>query len=303
MRHPKSRRSSSTREGSAPPAGAEHAQPLAGKRALIIGGSRGIGFASARVLAQHGAHVVIAGRRKPVLQEALVALERAAPGASLDAITCNGANAKQVRRAVDFVAEGGGLHALVCIPGVGTFSPLLAMDDDAFRGDLEANAMPAFFAVKYGGRAIARSGGGSIVLMSSNSAAFSNRYLGGYGAAKAAVDYLARVAADELGHLGVRVNSIRPGITRTDGTELIANTPQILRRFLAQQPLAHLGEPNEVADAIRFLCGPESRWITGQNLTVDGGHSLRAFPALDEIARGAIGDERFEKAQDGSLDD
>lgn len=279
------------------------ALPLAGRRALIIGGSRGIGFATARLLAQHGAHVVVSARRKAVLQDALVRLEREAPGASLDAILCNGANPKQVRRAVDFVAEGGGLHALVCIPGAGTFSPLLAFDDDAFRGDLDANVMPAFFAVKYGGRAIARSGGGSIVLMSSNSAAFSNRYLGGYGAAKAAVDYLARVAADELGHLGVRVNSVRPGITRTDGTAFIASTPKLLRQFLAQQPMKHLGEPEEIADAIRFLCGPESRWITGQNLTIDGGHSLRAFPALDDVARGAIGADRFAAARDGTLDD
>jgi NAD(P)-dependent dehydrogenase (short-subunit alcohol dehydrogenase family) len=163
--------------------------------------------------------------------------------------------------------------------------------------------MPAFFAVKYGGRAIARSGGGAIVLMSSNSAAFSNRYLGGYGAAKAAVDYLARVAADELGHLGVRVNSVRPGITRTDGTEFLASTPKLLKQFLTQQPLKHLGEPEEIADAIRFLCGPESRWITGQNLTIDGGHSLRAFPLLDDVARGAIGPERFAAARDGSIDD
>jgi NAD(P)-dependent dehydrogenase (short-subunit alcohol dehydrogenase family) len=139
--------------------------------------------------------------------------------------------------------------------------------------------------------------------MSSNSAAFSNRYLGGYGAAKAAVDYLARVAADELGQLGVRVNSVRPGITKTDGTEFIANSPKILKQFLAQQPLNHLGEPEEVADAIRFLCGPESRWITGQNLTIDGGHSLRAFPALDDIARATIGADRFAAAQDGSIDD
>ncbi|HEU4429241.1 MAG TPA: SDR family oxidoreductase [Myxococcota bacterium] len=277
--------------------------PLSGKRMLVIGGSRGIGFATARLLARHGAHVVISARRKPVLQEALVTLEREAPGASLDAIACNGANPKQLRRAVDFVAEGGGLHALVCIPGAGTFSPLLAFDDDAFRGDIEANVMPAFFAVKYGGRAIAQSGGGSIVLMSSNSAAFSNRYLGGYGAAKAAVDYLARVAADELGHLGVRVNSVRPGITKTDGTELIASTPKIRKRFLAQQPLRHLGAPEEIADAIRFLCGPESRWITGQNLTIDGGHSLRAFPELAELARGAIGAERFARANDGTIDD
>jgi len=280
-----------------------HALPLNGKRMLVIGGSRGIGFATARLLAQHGAHVVISARRKPVLQEALVTLEREAPGASLDAILCNGANPKQVRRAVDFVAEGGGLHALVCIPGAGTFSPLLAFDDDAFRGDIEANVMPAFYAVKYGGRSISQSGGGSIVLMSSNSAAFSNRYLGAYGAAKAAVDYLARVAADELGHLGVRVNSVRPGITRTDGTEFLASAPKILKRFLAEQPLKHLGEPEEIADAIRFLCGPESRWITGQNLTIDGGHSLRAFPELADVARGAIGDERFERARDGSIDD
>ncbi len=279
------------------------AKPLAGMRALVLGGSRGIGFATARLLARDGAHVVVAARRKAVLNEALAALRREAPGASLAAVICDGARPAQVRRAVDGVAKGGGLHALVCIPGTGTFSPLLAMSDAAFRGDLEANALPAFYAVKYGGRAIARSGGGSLVLMSSNAAAFSNRYLGAYGAAKAAVDYLARVAADELGALGVRVNSIRPGITRTDGTAFIASAPRVLRKFLAQQPLARLGEPEEVADAIRFLCGPESRWITGQNLTVDGGHSLRAFPALDELARASVGDARFAAARDGTIDD
>jgi NAD(P)-dependent dehydrogenase (short-subunit alcohol dehydrogenase family) len=269
----------------------------------VIGASRGIGFATARLLAQHGAHVVISARREAVLAEALSALAREAPGASLGAVLCDGADPQQVRRAVDSVAEAGGLHALVCIPGGGSFSPLLALEDAAFRSDLDANVLPAFYAVKYGGRAIARSGGGSIVLMSSNAAAFSNRYLGGYGAAKAAVDYLARVAADELGALGVRVNTVRPGLTRTDGTAFIASSPELLEEFLAQQPLHHLGEPEEVAHAIRFLCGPESRWITGQNLTIDGGHSLRAFPALDGVARAAIGDARFEAARDGSIDD
>ncbi len=276
---------------------------LSGKRILVIGGSRGIGFASARLLARDGAHVVISGRRKAVLEEALAALEREAPGASLDAALCDGGNPKQVRAAIDSVAQGGGLHALVCIPGAGTFSPILAFDDDAFRGDLEANVMPAFYATKYGGRAIARSGGGSIVLMSSNSAAFSNRYLSGYGAAKAAVDYLTRVAADELGPLGVRVNSVRPGITRTDATELLAGTPSILSQFLAQQPLGRVGEPDDIARAIRFLCGPESSWVTGQNVTIDGGHSLRAFPELADVARGAIGPERFEAALKGTIDD
>src|SRR5262249_60894637 len=82
---------------------------------------------------------------------------------------------------------------------------------------------------------------------------------------------------NELGAYGVRVNSVRPGMTRTDATEHAFENETMMRAFLAEQPIARSGEPDDVAAAIRYLAGPESAWVTGQHLAVDGGHTLRAF--------------------------
>ncbi len=113
--------------------------------------------------------------------------------------------------------------------------------------------------------------------MSSSAAAFSSRYLASYSAGKAAVDQLIRVAANELGRYGVRVNTVRPGLTRTEPTARAFADDAIREAFLEGQPLARPGEPEDIAQAVRFLVGPESSWVTGQCLSVDGGHTLRAF--------------------------
>ncbi|MEA2698414.1 MAG: hypothetical protein QOI66_2685, partial [Myxococcales bacterium] len=98
------------------------------------------------------------------------------------------------------------------------------------------------------------------------------------------VDHLVRVAADELGEVGIRVNAVRPGLTRTPGTAGMFSSEEILGRFLAGQAIDRHGEPPDIAAAIRYLAGPESSWVTGQHLTVDGGHTLRSFPDLRDLA-------------------
>ncbi len=134
-----------------------------------------------------------------------------------------------------------------------------------------------FLFLKYAGQAMVRAGGGSFVAISSTAAVFSTRFLSSYAAGKAAVDQLVRVAADELGELGIRVNSVQPGLTETAATAGMFRSPEMLALFLAEQPIARHGEPDDIAQAVRYFAGPESSWVTGQLLTVDGGNTLRSF--------------------------
>ena len=110
------------------------------------------------------------------------------------------------------------LQIAVVVPGGGNISPVLLFDDDDFSREVDNNVRPVFLFLKYAGLAMVRAGGGSFVAISSTAAVFSTRYLASYAAGKAAVDQLVRVAADELGPLGVRVNSVQPGLTQTAAT-------------------------------------------------------------------------------------
>lgn len=249
-------------------------RPLDGMRAIVVGGSSGIGLATARLLAHDGARVTIAARDEKRLADARQAL--AADGLEVDACRCDTLVAADVRTAVE--TAGAPLHIAVTVPGGGSFSPVTAYDDDQFGAEVDRNVRPVFLLLKYAAAAMTE--GGSFIAVSSTASAFSTRYLASYSAGKAASDAFVRVAADELGSRGIRVNSVRPGLTRTASTtEMFAN-PSVVARFLDQQPIARSGEPDDIAAAIRYLAGPESAWVTGQHLAVDGGHTLRAFPDL-----------------------
>jgi NAD(P)-dependent dehydrogenase (short-subunit alcohol dehydrogenase family) len=264
---------------------------LVGRRALVVGASSGIGRASARRLLADGAHVTIAGRSEAALRETQAALEATAraSGAELAYLVCDAMRGDDVRRAVERAAGAERLEIAVAIPGGGAFRPVLGYGDDEFGAEIDQNLRPQYLVLKYAGLAMVRGGGGSIVLTSSTAAIMSSPYLGAYCAAKAAVDQLVRVAADELGALRVRVNAVRPGLTRTATTQSIFDTP-LHARFFAEQPLARSGEPEDIAGAVRFLAGPESDWVTGQCLSVDGGNTLRRFPDLADVTRQIVGD-------------
>ncbi|HEY8527946.1 MAG TPA: SDR family oxidoreductase [Acidimicrobiales bacterium] len=250
--------------------------PLAGHHALVVGGGSGIGLGSARLLARDGARVTIAGRTERKLAEAAATL--AGEGLTVDRVVCDALDGASVAAAVDAAADAERrLHIAVVVPGGGSISPVLLYGDDQFSEEVDRNVRPVYLVLKHAGRAMVRAGSGSFVAVSSTAAAFSTRYLASYAAGKAAVDQLVRVAADELGELGVRVNSVRPGMTRTPATaRAFANGP-MMAAFLAGQPLARPGEVDDIARAVRYLAGPESSWVTGQHLGVDGGHTLRAF--------------------------
>jgi NAD(P)-dependent dehydrogenase (short-subunit alcohol dehydrogenase family) len=249
---------------------------LDGRRAIVIGGGSGIGLGSARLLARDGAHVTIAGRTEQKLQDAVATL--AAEGLTVGYAVCDAMDASSVRAAVDAASDAERrLHIAVVVPGGGGITPVLLFDDDEFSEQIDKNVRPVFLLLKYAGQAMVRAGSGSFVAISSTAAVFSTKYLASYAAGKAAVDQLVRVAANELGSLSIRVNSVQPGMTRTPTTAGAFANPAMLAAFLAEQPIARHGEVDDIAQAVRYFAGPESSWVTGQLLTVDGGNTLRSF--------------------------
>jgi NAD(P)-dependent dehydrogenase (short-subunit alcohol dehydrogenase family) len=270
--------------------------PLAGRRALVVGGGSGIGLATARLLAADGAHVTLAGRTVAKLEEAAATID-----GSVGVVGCDVLDAGDVRNAVTAAEGGEGLHIAVTVPGGGPFRPVLGYEDDELDEAIRANIRPQFLVLKHAGAAMIRSGGGSVVAVSSTVADFPMPYNAGYSVGKAGVDQLVRIAADELGPVGVRVNAVRPGLTATDSTQRMVSNPDLAGRFLEQVPLARLGEPVDIAGAIRYLAGPESSWVTGQILAVDGGNTLRRFPDLTDLARATLTPEVFDAVFRGEV--
>jgi NAD(P)-dependent dehydrogenase (short-subunit alcohol dehydrogenase family) len=264
----------------------------------VVGGGSGIGLGSARALARDGAIVTIAGRTEQKLVDAAAAL--AEEGLDVAHVACNALDSASVQAAVDAASnDERRLHIAVVVPGLGAITPVLLFDDDDFSAQVDANVRPVYLFLKYAGQAMVRAGGGSFVAISSTAAVFSTRYLASYAAGKAAVDQLVRVAADELGPLGVRVNSVQPGLTQTAATEGMFRNPKMRDAFLAEQPIQRHGQPDDIAQAVRYFAGPESSWVTGQLLTVDGGNTLRSFidyasvvpvPDTRAVALGTQGD-------------
>ncbi|MDI2127974.1 SDR family NAD(P)-dependent oxidoreductase [Yinghuangia seranimata] len=283
--------------------------PLAGRMALVTGGSGGIASACAARLLRDGCSVTLTARREAELAATADRLRAlAADGAEVrwvagDACTADGVRAAVAAATAPASQEGpdGRLDICVATVGGGTLAPILAMDDDAFAEDLRRNTVSAFLAVKYAAPAIAASGGGSIVAVSTVSARLSWPYLAGYAAGKAGLEALVRVAADELGAAGVRVNAVRPGLVRSQEDSGIFRDEALVADFVAQMPLGRTGLPDDIAEAVRYLAGPESSWTTGQSIAVDGGHELRAAPSFEAYARAALGDAVVDAARAGRV--
>ena len=164
--------------------------------------------------------------------------------------------------------------------GSATAGPLVLVDRAGWEQTLTLNVTGTWSVIRHATPALARSGGGSIVAVSSIAGHLTHRQLGAYATAKAAVEMLVRSAADELGAYGIRVNGVRPGLVPTDASAPLAEHEATRRDYLAQMPLGRTGTVEDVAALVAFLAGPESTWITGQLIGVDGGHSLRRGPEL-----------------------
>jgi NAD(P)-dependent dehydrogenase (short-subunit alcohol dehydrogenase family) len=184
------------------------------------------------------------------------------------------ASAERGRLDVLFANAGGAMH----------MGPIAGADADQVRATVDLNLIGTFLSIKHAAPLMAagvgkgvdgEAPGGSIIAMSSGAGAFPHRYLWAYGAAKAGIDMLCKYAAEELGASGVRVNAVQPGIVDDELMAPITAGGPLLDDYLAEMPISRLGTVEDIATAVRFLAGPESGWISGVSLPIDGGHHLR----------------------------
>ncbi|MGI8330425.1 SDR family NAD(P)-dependent oxidoreductase [Actinomadura scrupuli] len=246
--------------------------PLAGRRALVTGASRGLGAATALALAGAGADVALLYRKKAG-EAAMTAGRIEAMGVRCPVVPADVSDWESCREAVDTAAGRlGGLDIVVANAGVANpFLPLADTPVDRWRKIMGVNLDGAFHTVKAAAPWLLRSAHGSVVFVSSVGGRRAAPMQGAYGTAKAALLALARTWAAELAPAGVRVNTAVPGLFHTDMTETLRTAHEDGGDGLV--PVGRVGEPSELADAIVFLCGPGAGYITGAELVVDGGMS------------------------------
>lgn len=265
--------------------------PLSGSAAFVSGGGSGIGLGCAVRFAADGAHVLIAGRSEDRLKNAVAEIAKtAAPGVQVGYAVADVTDEEQVEAAVAKTAELGPIKAVVASAGGNsTMGPVTRIDTQRWRDTVELNLTGTMLVLKHTAPHMVRAGGGSFVAISSVASSNTHRWFGAYGVSKAGIDHFVQLAADELGPSGVRVNSIRPGLVRTDMVQMITDGGPLLEDYLACTPLGRFGETEEIAALAAFLVGPESAWLTGNAINVDGGHHLRRGPDFRSVLEPVFG--------------
>jgi 3-oxoacyl-[acyl-carrier protein] reductase len=233
---------------------------LEGKTALVTGASRGIGRAIATELAGAGASVVIGYRSGKDEAETLAA--------EIDAraVQADVSNADDARRLVE---EAGDLDILVNNAGLTRDGLLARMPDDDWRTVIETNLSSVFYTCRAVCRPMMKKRAGSIVNVSSIVGVHGNWGQTNYAASKAGIIGFTKSLARELGSRNVRANVVAPGYVKTQLTDVLPE--EATAAMLTNTPLGRLGEPADVAGAVRFLCSDEASFITGEVLLVDGG--------------------------------
>src|ERR1700742_3522140 len=246
------------------------ATDLAGSTALVTGGPSGIGRATAVLLAQRGAHVLVSGR-DAARGDAAVAAIRAA-GGKADFIAADLADGDSVRGgAAPAPALGGGhVDILVNNAGVFPFGPTPDASDADIDNVYAVNVKAPFILVGELAPAMAARGRGAVVNVLTMVAQFGISGMGLYGSSKAALTLLTKAWAAEFGPSGVRVNAVSPGPTRTEGTEAMGNQLDVLASLA---PAGRPAAPDEIAAAIGYLAGDEASFVHGAVLDVDGGRN------------------------------
>lgn len=242
---------------------------LQGKKAIVTGGTRGIGFAVVQSFLKNGASVALFGSRQETVDKALAALKAGNPDWEVIGMAPDLTDYAAVDAAFAEVEKAfGRIDILVNNAGISAREPLYDYTPEAFENIMRLNVSAVFNGCRAAAPRMKAQGGGSIINTSSMVSLYGQPSGVGYPTSKFAVNGMTRSLARELGRDNIRVNAVAPGVTRTD---MVANLPQeIVQRVCAPIPLGRMGEPEEVANAFLFLASDLASYITGEILQVDG---------------------------------
>ena len=242
---------------------------LKNKVAIITGGSRGIGFATAKAFLKEGAAVIIAASSEANAAAAAEKLRAEFPGSVIGAISPNLASFDDVRAAFHKIRETyGRIDILVNNAGVSERTPFFDYTEELFDKVIDLNLKGAFNATHAAADEMRTRGSGVILSTSSMVSLYGQQAGFAYPASKFALDGLTVSLARELGPYGIRVNAVAPGITETDMMKAVPK--EVIEPLVAQIPLRRLGQPEDIANAFVFLASDEASYITGVVLRVDG---------------------------------
>jgi len=242
---------------------------LAGKVVVVTGASRGIGLEIARLLIEQDARVVICGRKPEGLEAAAAALDA---GDRLLAVSAHVAKEDDVNTLFDqALATFGTVDALINNVGMNIVTGTVDADFSVWKKIVDSNLNGAFLCSRKAGQMMRKKKTGKIVSITSIAAQKAAPFMGIYGIAKAGIEMMTRVIAQELAPFNVQVNALAPCMVRTKFSEPFWSNPEIYAQIVKTIPLGRIAEPADVAHPALFLCSAAADFITGQVLNVDGG--------------------------------
>ena len=244
---------------------------LEDKVVLVTGGSRGIGLEIAKLLLGQGARVVICGRKKQGLDDAVKTLDS---GDKLLAVPAHIAKEEEVKHLFEATVERfGTVDALVNNVGMNIVAGTVDAEFNLWQKIIDSNLNGTFLCSRMAGRIMREKKSGKIVSITSIAATRAAPFMGIYGIAKAGIQMMTRVLAQELAPFNIQVNAIAPCMVRTAFSQPFWSNPDIHDQIVKTLPLGRIAEPADVAHPALFFCSPGADFITGQTLMVDGGAS------------------------------
>jgi 2-deoxy-D-gluconate 3-dehydrogenase len=244
---------------------------LENKVVLVTGGSRGIGFAAAKAFLDQGAKVAICGRKADGLERAAAELNA---GDRLLTVAAHVAKPDDVQVLFDrTLAAFGTLDILVNNVGMNLITSVVDSEPSLWNKIIDSNLNATYLVSRTAARIMREKRSGKIVSISSTAARRAAPAMGVYGIAKAGIEMMTRVLAQELAPYGIQVNAVAPGMVKTDFSRPFWSDANLHQRLVEAIPLGRLAEPVDVVWPVLFLCSDAARYMTGQVLMVDGGAS------------------------------